>query len=309
MLVEFITDGLNKMSQDEADEDIRRIKGSCWPSDASIKYTNSGGVDVVEGSCLRELYYKYTEKPTNVNSSKLKLLQAMGKSAEEVVLTALTRGHDASIVSHNEKTTFQPSGYPFIISLEFDLIVNILFKKNIGLEIKTGGGYMFTKDVIKGSIRDHIPAKPRTSHLLQVAIYLDKERQEPKYDIKEWSLLYIERGSCDEMKEYVVTLDDKLNIYVDGEETGYDLHSVYDRYYQLTNALVTEQIPNRDFQIIYDDETVEKLFKYDMISKTKYTDWTKGRPVGDWQCQYCSFKDKCWDIQDGIPNILDPEDE
>lgn len=207
MVSQLIFDILNRQLQEDSINNTHtRQPGVCWPSDSSV-HTDTE----IKGKCLRRLYYEYTETSvTNEISPRIALIAAEGKALENEVAEAFRK--DAKLISHNQSFKFQPNNFTFIISGETDLIVD-LGGETVGIEVKSGGGYGFIKDVVRGNSRSNIEPSPRDSHLFQTAVYLDKFRNYDKADISKWFILYLERGEVKDITDYTVELDDDGNIF------------------------------------------------------------------------------------------------
>lgn len=163
-----------------------------------------------------------------------------------------------------------------------------------------------------GSFSDKQPrvyGAPKIEHFLQSCLYSHKYVTIDK-KLSEFRLFYLERGDGHRV-EFRVGTDAKpdgtyecwyeqipgkyWSAFKKGKVyMGFTIGDVYKRYADLLTYLRKNELPPKDFSDRYTDDEVEWAFDNKEISKTKYEDWkNKNKPVGDWQCSWCPYKDKC----------------
>ena len=87
---------------------------------------------------------------------------------------------------------------------------------------------------------------------------------------------------------------------VDGEVVrSFSIQDILARYKQLRQCVDTKVVPDNDFELNFSDTKIEDFFSKGKVAKTKYESWKKGRlkkneKIGDWQCNYCKYKEVCW---------------
>ena len=90
------------------------------------------------------------------------------------------------------------------------------------------------------------------------------------------------------------------------------IENLLNRYRELQVKLLVET-PPRDFELRYSDiERVEEDFKLGVMTKSRYEDYHRNelKPIGDWQCSFCDWKDHCYpqgvlttDVEKGILTV------
>lgn len=262
-----------------------------YPSEASIKYTDTNGLVRVSGKCLRQCFYRFTVPDQKEGIDPFGMwVMMMGQAAEDVLREQIKQMGlwiDNSVRFYDEEHN---------ISGEIDLVIrDPETDKLIILECKTAWGYNAFKELCgsKGVI-----GKPKDSHLLQLMIYLDL--CEKKGIADQGKLIYLARDSGKKAEFDVVLIADgedkraKINGRIDYRFT---LQDIYNRYKQLDEHLKAGTIPERDYEIEYSKEKVELLWSLGEVAKTRYEQFkrnSKKYPIGDWACNYCPFKDLCW---------------
>lgn len=271
-----------------------RRRDAFYASQASVVLENLWGEEVVEGTCLRAQYYRLTLDPLVVFEAQETRAMDYGNAihAHEVqrlsaarILVAeefpivipehnISGRGDALIINPHSKTT--PPEY-------------------VGVEIKTVGS---PYGCITGA-RGSVPA-PKTNHLLQVGVYLDWGKQ--KHNIHAWQLQYFSRADG-QRAEYTITLTDdaEKKISVDGEVTAISVEDIYQRFRHLKGYLDSDEMPPRDYALMYNQETLNKMADRQQLNKKERALVKSGKPVnkGDWQCRYCNYKKYCYPDMEG----------
>lgn len=273
-----------------------------YPSEASIKITDESGDSVVHGGCLRASYFRCSGEEGAPHSARSQGIFELGNAVEDMLVA---NWKQMGIFVANS-VRFQNLEYN--LSGELDVVLRdpetgVLF----GTEVKSFYGYHASVEIFgnKSTV-----GKPKKNNLLQTLVYL----HEFKDRLDHFKLFYEDRGdgakrSFDirivpaELEDGTIVHYPKIDQYVIRTFTMEDL---YGRYQQLCTAMLQGIVPDRDFELYYTNERIERDHSNGKISDSKFNKFKKvskkdgsvryverDRP-GDWQCSYCKFKDLCW---------------
>lgn len=260
-----------------------------YPSEASVAFTNKQGKRQILGNCMRKSYFRFTgsveSSPTSPYSE---WIFALGKSVEQILVEQWKQM--GIWVGNNIKFYDQKRN----VSGELDCIIRDPETGNlICIEVKSFYGYNATKELIGNKSQD---GKPKDAHLMQLLIYLDQTKDV----IDHGKLIYYARDSADRT-EFTIKLvkdADKTRFAINGKiDYRFTLDDVYDRYQQLANYVCSDELPPREFELVWGPEKVEEQFAAGEISKSAYEKWQKNpgkNPIGNWECRWCSFSKACW---------------
>lgn len=273
------------------------------PSSASVVVTNQWGEPVVEGTCLRKQYYLITDTPPDdidpdaddAYAMSIMRRAAYGDciSSVEVDLAkkaGIYYGHEVAIKMVRNGVR---------ISGRADLLCKIPLAsgnhEKVVTEIKSIGSYYARKGTIIAS--EDAPYMPKIGHALQAAIYLDFLR---KHDFTHAQIIYIDRGEGDYSNPaHKIFVDAENNVFINGKDVSINLSSVYNRWVLLAQKVADKQIPDRDFQLEYSEEELQKMADRKLLNKTETALFAKGKLTkGHWACGYCEFKNRCWNLGD-----------
>ena len=258
------------------------------PSAASCLIKNEYDEDEVVGKCLRNSYWshKSVEKSNPMNSRGVRIC-SVGSMVErwetdKYKEMGIWRGNNVKFFDKDHG-----------ISGEVDAFVwDEQMKSLVGIEIKTGYGYMFQSKVI-GKPDRNLKGEPKLDHLMQVMLYM-------KYfkDIPLFKMVYIDRGNAARV-EFNITIDkDSGGVNVDGKRfcERLTIPSILHRYEELGKCLEDGVLPERDYQLQYSKEHLQFLYDSNRMTKTdsKVFERTGNVERGDWRCSYCDYKDYCW---------------
>jgi len=262
-----------------------------WPSQASIAIQSQYGGEQIIGKCHRAMYYNLTDVPeTNPIDARGRRILSIGKMIEQ---QEIEWAESADIhMSHNVK--FEHTIDHMTISGEVDAFYkDPKTNETIGIEYKTGYGYLFHAQVFGNTRRKGFP---KAEHLLQVMLYLDHYTDVPYFII-----IYIDRGDMTKM-EHVVSLskgdspEDRFAIINGLASRKYTMNQIYTRYRRLDNHVSNNILPPRDFELAYSKTKTEAMWLNKDLSKKKYEDFKKKNIYpGDWQCRYCPYLHVCWE--------------
>ena len=264
-----------------------------WPTESSIEYKTDNGLTLHEGKCHRAIYYRLNKYPVTEDiDSRMYWIWATGFWWEHMCQEVskelgILAGKSLRIYD----TRFSPP-----ISGEIDAVNTIPNTdplKFFVIDYKTTGGSYYGNVKLMGN-RNNKPF-PKPENLMQLMVYLGYDKK-----LEFGMLVYLIRDRMErtqfeiELVEHNNDLVAKVNgiIY-----PKYSLNEIYRRYKKIGHEFETKQLPNRDYDIVYSNDKVEKLREEDLIAKTKYEKHLKGSLAGDWQCSYCPYKDQC--IKDG----------
>ena len=272
-----------------------------WPSDASIRVTNEYGEREIIGSCFRQQWYQRKNVPiTDLPSATGVRIMEAGKNIE--VQERNFTGDAGILVAHSVK--FQRKIRHIIISGELDWNVRDKDGNIIGVECKTGSGYLFERGVFGTKT---IAGFPRINNLLQAVIYLDYFME--KEGMEKIIILYISRGNFERKEHHVTFKEVTINALDEERKTKmpvinglefnlFTTSDIYERYFQLDIAMEQETLPERDYDPHFSDEKIMSHYQAGRISKSAYTQHIKkGEVIADNQCKYCNWRKRC--LRDG----------
>jgi len=246
------------------DNDRTRVPGRYLASDA--------------GSCKRRLYFMYNnlEASDPLDPHTLRKLGYGRKIEEQEIEWLYASG--VAIDDHVKFNKPNPEALSTVIAGEIDVLCEQDSKYIV--EIKTGYGYGFKSDVLKG--------RPNTKHLLQGMIYLDLS----PYD--DLVFTYIDRGTCDR-REHHLQLNEGIPVLNGIQLPGPNISIIYKVFAKLHKFIKNNILPPPDFIQEYTTEHVNTLRQESKLSTSKYNQWKEGQTIGDWECEGCVFRSLCAD--------------
>lgn len=278
----------------QAPDVVQRESGTAnYPSSASIVHEKKG-VRLVTGACLRAEYYRRTHQPrTNPADFKGRLKMLVGKVVEEALVNLI-----------KERGMWRGNNIKFFVpDLEVSGEADVFFWLDVlgGLEIKTGYGYYFTKQVLHEKT-----GLPKDDNLIQAFFYLKQEwlYEGERITLPYWNLLYLDRGDAGAKEFYIFTKDGN-DLWI-GSQTQDPVKHPYITWEGIkqrmeeSDAFVnTGVLPPNDYVLKFTPERAKKLFEIGEMSKTAYGKFQENKPgiKGDWRCAYCDWKDRC--LKDG----------
>lgn len=268
-----------------------RARFSHYPSEASVISKVTGGVI---GKCHRACFYDWKGQPvTNPIDARGQWTMDFGKKLEEMYVE-LTK--QLGIWAGNNVKFYDKIHN---ISGEVDVFVFETTPNIIGVELKSAYGYGF---------QNSVKAYPKLENLLQVALYINH------FKLPEWRLIYHSRDTMENV-EYKITLDTTKEEDITQRKTlvcvndvpcnVFFVEDIYDRYKQIGEYLLKDELPPRDFTYMYSPEQSADRFAKGLITKTKFNAVKNGKGTdSDWPCLYCKYLNHCWrekrtDIKDG----------
>jgi hypothetical protein len=298
------------------------------PSSASTEY-DKDGMHVVEGSCLREQYYRIANVESTSPSEPDYIFSAlMGDKVSELIVELIdTHGFRMGL----QRLAVEHSFYDERINVSgrSDLIFwDHNSSEVVGIEIKSVGMYK----------ADQTLDNPDPSHIMQSVLYLDYYKNfipPNQKSPKAWYIWYVARTENWNIKgkkhgspmtmlwDYKITLDSSGVPTVEGAYGSkvfpqYSVASIHARYNKLEGYVEKNEIPPRDYDLQYSEEKLAALHKLNKLTrkmdKEKVEKWiAKGAPegklnldLGDFACRLCSYKNECWNISS---NYVQPKSD
>lgn len=270
-----------------------------YPTEASVELEpEHPGEKNIIGTCMRAAYYRYSGEFTGEAYSVYTHWIFLTGKAIEAELIEIWKQMGLWI---DNNIKFRSKEHH--ISGEIDVVIKDQNGKPVPVEIKTYYGYEATKEICGNPFKG-INGQPKDQHLLQALLYLYFHQNIFERVI----LIYVDKV-CKNNAEFIIT------VVKEGESTfpaingivqrRFCVEDILARYALLRKFVVTKQLPDRDFELEYSTEKIERLWKEKKISKTKYEAWQKGKTtVGDWNCRYCRYSSECYGIK--IPS---PEED
>lgn len=216
-------------------------------------------------ACGRQIFYKKTgQTPTNPPDLPARFKMHFGTLMHTEIQRMLSEiGH---LESFEEFRTTEYEGLVF--NYFYDGILNVEGERHI-MEIKT----------IYGAGFDAIKENPKEDHLIQAVSYMVFEK------IPRAVILYIGRDNG-YMVQHHLRAENKT-LFVNDKDTNY-LRLWKDKIQKMKELVLMIEagvLPERDFQIVLKNSKgiITDNFQY---KNEKYK--------SDWNCNYCSFKDLCW---------------
>jgi len=299
---------------------------SLRPTEASVVSIENGNA-FIWGSCHRKIWYRVLDfKQTEPITTKTLYIFKFGNLIEDFITNLFKDSgafKDGSVKVYDVDTN---------INGEIDIVIKVPIEseekydddKYVIVEVKsTWGGpatKLFTHYEGRGSNKHLVYPKPKEQNLLQLIIYLYKQKDDP--NLVGGKLIYLLRDNF-KRTEFDVTLEEQANgkhrASVNGNLiTGFYVEDIFDRYQVILDKLDkdieliksgTKKVdlipPERDFTMNHSPEQVEILYESGRISETAYNNYIKSptnNPSYDWQCSYCSYKTLCYAHEDVINN-------
>lgn len=309
-----------------------------WPSEATAIVENEHGDPEVIGKCRRSAYFRllldaYSFSPNYeifkplVDKLELEKIEvdpymrwiwAAGNLYEDFCVNI---AKEAGVFISGQTQIYVPK---INLSGKIDLVViNPSDKLFHIVEVKSV--YGFNANRVLGTPAERkrgILGTPRESHLMQLGLYqwwYANQRDE----FGDGLLVYGARDTG-RYAEYTVTVEPVENedgstteyIFYKGNapcktakrNSGISIQSIVEQYKLIAKGVDSGEIPERDFDLRYDEDKLQVLFDRGELSKKdteqfekrkKQIEEGKSRVVkqvekGDWQCNYCSFKNVCY---------------
>ena len=292
------------MAQDNRSEVGLKRAVSFYPSAAmSVDLENP---EKRIGACVRAEWYRCKRTPvTNPTGSYSNYILEFGKHLEVWLIDKIKLS--GRFVAANEKFVFPNRP---IISGEVDIIIRDDDGKFAVVESKTfsSANYNALKELSgargRGKLEPLVP-KPKISNLMQSHIYLhalegidrvyltylDRAAGGPDKNVQ----FRIENESTEEGNFAKVKVERPFGTF-EFVNPHFTIESILDGYDYLLGYLRANELPPPTYRIKMTPEEVETGWAAEEISKTKYEAYSRDPdkyPIGNWQCNYCSYLNQC----------------
>lgn len=247
-------------------EESSREKKSHWASDVS--------------SCRRQQWYRWRgEEKTNPPTPGQLLKMQMGNAIERIYEDMLDWAVETSaefddgrvLASYEKQVRFsaEVEGLEYPISGKIDYVLRFSDGTSLAVELKSGYG--------RGIAEIQSSGKPKPDYLKQIFIYTQLT------EYKEFQHPYLGRDNGYRTEFFVRRVSEGLE--VDGKRLfTLDFSQAVARLQDVESALRDGREPDRDFLVaIKDGEIKDRGFQHKNVQYK-----------GDWQCSYCSWRDRCW---------------
>ena len=93
--------------------------------------------------------------------------------------------------------------------------------------------------------------------------------------------------------------------------SGIHIEGILEQYAYIQQCLETGEIPERDYTLLFSDSKIDTLYQRDELNKSETLRYEKRQKQiaegktkinkqiekGDWQCNFCNYKNICYDKQ------------
>lgn len=275
-----------------------------WPTEASVLWHAPDGTPILEGACRRKVVYRLRDTPRERTiKPELTLKWRCGDWFEEHCLKASRARGD---LARAKVRIFDTSTCSLPISGEIDAVnwINIDDETiYYPVDYKTAGEYWASSEILGNKSK---LGKPKVENLLQLMVYLDHDPRFP------WGLLVYGIRDGWGMAQFQVEL---VNNPTNGTRCAkvngvlypqYTMESIIERYRQICLYMDQNLLPIRDFDLHYTPQRAKALFDLGRLAKGKWENIQKGErfyknvPIGDWQCSYCDYAQRCKEDGPGV---------
>ena len=310
--------------------------GGLNPTGASCRITDEFGRERLVGRCHRAVWYKKNGVPPtreipDYNMNKMQVGIAL-EDNDQASLSKKGLLIDGNIKLRHEIG----DKIPIMISGEIDSLIRYAVKNGdnkldisndiaIGVEQKTGRGYFQEKIIMGKSNKLYPTGYPKLDHIMQTAIYLHMRKPlEEHYGVNiPYFLLGYLLVDCGKRTQFHIELKDEyqgeviikdeygdvinpnaayfMEMNIDSDKPvkrieGLTIENIIARYEEMLLKLMSDEPPERDFDLRYTEERIEDDMRLKQISKTQYDKWHRSEKleIGDWQCSWCDWKELCY---------------
>jgi len=261
-----------------------------YPSEASVQYINSDGETVTEGTCLRKAYFRCVGVEGQPYTANTQFIFGLGKYTENFLVDTWK---EMGVWVNNSVRWYDQE---YNLSGELDAILRQPDTGiNYGVEVKSFYGYFMESELFGTKTKT---GAPKMNHLLQTLVY---QYEFPQLD--HFEMVYLGRDKARRITFRVELLSDVVENETTGEEElvhrptlqgtammDFTMEDVLARYTALDLAVKDRLAPDRDYELKYSKEKVEKIRAAGELSTLKYNKYLKCKSPtnadwpGDWQC-------------------------
>lgn len=262
-------------------------KVKLFPTDISFFY-EVNNIKIIEGSCLRKLYYQFFEvEPTDPISIEVQEIFEMGIRIEEIIKEELINLN--LLKEENTEVEAKIEFGDIILSGRIDAILN----DGTLIEIKSHKHHDFLANKLKkGEMIEY--------HYSQVACYLAIEKiKNPTVDPK---LIIIYKNKNNEETNFIeVKLDNNGYLNVNGNKIEkFNFSSAVKRMKEFVYYLKNNELPPKDYGY-YKDLPKNKLNVLANLKKIntwdlKELEQNKNSQACFFECKSCGYKSMCLNL-------------
>lgn len=293
---------------------VTNVRGNTglYPASASIVLDGK-----TYGACHRAEYYRwYRYAPTSESDPEGQLIMMSGESMHEMLVDYLRKATiDTDIMVLSAEQSFFDSKE--MISGRIDILMKDLKTGRLhGCDIKSVGEY-------KAGL---VIEQPAIEHILQCAVYLDQFNKSAALNgsrpVEDWIILYISRVDTYKLKKYAhgsmfknlwqfsvdltrgyITVTDQYGAQKEYPEIT--MEKIYERYATLLTKIKLKELPDRDYEAQYGEETIVGLHSGKKLNKAQTAavkEWMDDGAkegeldveLGDFNCKLCNWSALCW---------------
>jgi len=214
--------------------------------------------------CRRQMYYQWTnEVVTDPPDGTGLLIMLMGTWIHDGFAKILKDiyGDD---VENEVEFTYKDDELEFPIHGYFDDLIMGDDDLLHGVELKTAFGRAITN--VKNS------GKPRDDDEAQIKVYLSCNPE-----VSDFKLPYLGRDSMYRTEFNITMTEEEREIYK---------AKVVAKFKDIEESVKNKAIPNRDYTAVVKDGEVHAKIVHKTVTYKS-----------DWQCSYCNYKSKCWEVE------------
>jgi CRISPR/Cas system-associated exonuclease Cas4 (RecB family) len=290
---------------------ISKRSQNLYPSEASVEFVDEFGDLVVRGGCHRSSYYRLTAEDSKPYSAYTQYIFKMGNIIEDMIIRY---AKEMGIwVSNSHPFMTDELGFPFKGELD-----GIFFQPDIGqmygVEIKSMAGYKAHTEVFGNKSKT---GWPKIGQLLQTLIYTylfhpSQEFNFTNFKLPFFRMVYFDREKMSR-RTFKIELEWDDGFYypkVDGKVIKqFTIEDIVKRYQLLQSYMDSGTEPPRDYMLEYPGSMVYDFFDKKKIAESSVKQYEANervragksrsknpviKPVGDWMCAYCGFRERCY---------------
>lgn len=277
-----------------------------------VTWASAKTKDGVVGKCLRALFYRRKNIPVTEERSLSADISAYLGEVYQYGIEQLIIKHGFGSGIRIIDTEYSVHYPEYHLVGRIDILAWDTSKKEpIIIEVKSVGDWE-SKNVVE---------RPNTSHVMQVALYLyilnqimpgDSTPPQAAYIVycarsENWDLKKNKHGSpFVYIWDYTVRLEGDKILLEGHDDFNFTIKDILDRYEELDKYIERDEVPPRDYQLRYDEETIVGMYKNKKLKYKKdqaiVERWLKKGAkkgelklsLGDSECHFCDWQSLCW---------------
>lgn len=224
------------------------------------------------GGCERAAWYKLNNQPeTNPRKDRLVRAENLSEPIRNMYVDNIRKAVHVDMAPLS--WAIQIPGSPEAVVLDVDVIARDRDANGdpYGIIIHIGGGIAFRNEVFGTK---YSAAHPKDQDIIQAEMAMAVCPMQ----LTRIELLYIDRGMMDDIthvvRRRIVTAD---------------------TVHRFLETVGGKDLPSASYEKDWSSqEKVARLYADKKITKEKYETFKTSHVGGDWQCTYCTFRDKCY---------------